>query len=92
MSLVSTEVENLDSLQTLLPFRQDQVIGKKVDIFNLHFRAMGNQFLPIRLAGIGNRRSYHAKVLRSLVCSNVKEVAAMIDVVFVIRFARADCS
>src|SRR5688500_3229133 len=90
MTLVCFEVENFDVLQALLPLRQHQVISKKVDVLYLHFRAVSNELLPSRLSRIGNSRGDHAKVFSSLVCPDITEGAAMIDVIFMIGLTRAN--
>src|SRR2546423_4447718 len=66
------------------------MIRKQLDAFNLDGRAMSNELLPIFLRRIGNRSSDYTKVLRAFVAANIKEIAAMIDVVFMIGLARDD--
>ena len=63
------------------------MIRKKLDAFNLDGRAMSNELLPIFLRRIGNRSSDYTKVLRAFVAANIEEIAAMIDVVFMICLA-----
>ena len=89
-TLVGFEIKDLQTLQTIFPLRQNQLIGKRIDCFDLHRRSMGNEFLPVLLSRIGSRRSYHAKILRTFVRANVKKASAVIDIIFMIRLARTD--
>src|SRR6185436_3291750 len=66
------------------------MISKEIDVLYFYFRLVRDQFFPIRLPGIGDRRGHYAKIFGTLVRANVKKVAAVIDVVLVIWFARTD--
>ena len=47
MRLVSLEIENFQSLQTTLPFGENQVVGERIDTFDLHGRAVRDQLFPV---------------------------------------------
>ena len=60
------------------------MIGEHINALDLYRRPVRNKLFPILLGRIGNRRRDDAKILGAFVGANVKEIAAMRDVVFVI--------
>src|ERR1041385_8065028 len=90
MPRVVFEIDNLDLLQAVLPFRSDGVIRKQIDTFNFHGGPVGDKVLPVFLGRIGYGSGDDAKIPGALVGANVEEIATMIDVIFVISLARRD--
>ena len=77
--------------KTVLPFRQHQVIREWINALDLDVGPVRDELLPVLLGRIADRRGDDAEVLGVLVRADVEEVAAMLDVVFVIgaRAARS---
>src|SRR6266436_882945 len=90
VTFVRFEIDDLDLLQTVFPFRKDRVILEQIHTFDLDRGPVSYKLLPILFRWIGDRRRYYAKVLGAFICANVEKVAAMIDVVFVIGLTRED--
>src|SRR6185503_2664846 len=66
------------------------MIRKKVEVVDLNFRTVSYEFFPVCLRRVSEWRGHDAKVLGSLVTPNIEKVAAVIDVVFMIRFPRTN--
>src|SRR5215212_3052458 len=64
------------------------MIGEETDRFDFDRRPVGNKLFPVLLRWIAYRRCHNAKVFRALICSNVEEFVAVIDVVLVFRLSR----
>ena len=88
MALTGLEVKNLDLLKPIFPLGQNRVIGEQIQVFDLHGRTMGDEFLPIFFRRIRNRRRDYAKVLSAFIRADVKKIAAMGNVVLMIGLAR----
>src|SRR6266576_3884972 len=64
------------------------MIGKETDAIELHPGSVGHKLFPVLLRWVANRSCDNPKVLCASVRANVEEVAAVVDVVFVIGLAR----
>src|SRR5258707_13350067 len=88
MAFVRFEVDDLDLLQAVFPFRQDGMILEQIDSVDIDSGPVSYELFPVLFRRIGQGRGHDAKVLRAFVGANIEEIAAMFDVVFVIGLAR----
>src|SRR5712671_1496689 len=88
MAFVRFEVDDLDLLQAVFPFRQDGMILEQIDSVDLDGGPVSYELFPVLFRWIGQGRGDDAKVLRAFIGANIEEIAAMFYVVFVIGLAR----
>ena len=51
-SFVGFYIQDFQSLQTAFPLRQNQMVGKSIDCFDLYCRAVRDKLFPVLLAWI----------------------------------------
>ena len=83
MRLAVAQIDDLQLPEAVLALARDEVIGEEVDRLDAHRLAIGDDFGPVLLLRVGDRRADHAVVDAGVVGEEVEAVAAMVAVVLV---------
>ena len=74
--------------QPFLALDDDKVVPEDLKVLEQHIVPMGDHFLPMLPAPAIKRRPHQLEVLSLIVGQDVKVIAEVIDLVFVVRLAR----
>ena len=88
MRLLVLQVDDANPFEAVLAFGHHRMAGEQVKVVNLHRRVVGDEFFPVRCAGVLHRGSGNAVVLGLVIGADVELAAPVGDEVFVVRLAR----
>jgi len=85
VGLAAGQLADGDLRHAVLALAEHQVAGEGGDLLHHHRRAGRHQHLPVRLAGVGQRRGDHLEVPPVAVGADEELLAAVVDEVHVLR-------